>query len=226
MIIAERKPLEEIAAMAAPYENICVLGCNTCVGVCMAGGEKEAEETAALLRIHRKNENKSGEIDVFSIERQCEYEFIDEVLERLKGYDLIISLACGVGVQTMIEHVQSLRVVPGLNTTSMGYPTEQGVWAERCLGCGDCVLHKTMGICPITRCAKSILNGPCGGSADGKCELGDEIDCAWQLIHDRLSSFDRLDDMKEIQPPKDWSTSHHGGPRTTVREDVRIDRGE
>jgi len=226
MIIAERKPLEEIAAMAAPYKKICVLGCNTCVGICMAGGEKEAAETASLLRIHRNKENQEGEVDVFSIERQCEFEFIDEVLERLQGYDLIVSLACGVGVQTMIEHVPNLRVVPGLNTTSMGYPTEQGVWAERCLGCGDCVLHMTMGICPITRCAKSILNGPCGGSAEGKCELGDDIDCAWQLIHDRLSSFSRLSDLTEIQPPKDWSTSHHGGPRTTVREDVRIDRGE
>ncbi len=226
MIIAERKPLEEIAAMAAPYKKICVLGCNTCVGICMAGGEKEARETASLLRIHRKQDNLEGEVDVFSIERQCEFEFIDEVLERLKGYDLIVSLACGVGVQTMIEHVQSLRVVPGLNTTSMGYPTEQGVWEERCLGCGDCVLHLTMGICPITRCTKSILNGPCGGSAEGKCELGEDTDCAWQLIHDRLSSFGRLNDLKEIQPPKDWSSSHHGGPRTSVREDVRIDRGE
>jgi len=226
MIIAERKPLEEIAAMAAPYKKVCVLGCNTCVGVCMAGGEKEAAETASLLRIHRKKENQEGEVDVFSIERQCEFEFIDEVLERLKSYDLIVSLACGVGVQTMIEHVQSLRVVPGLNTTSMGYPTEQGVWSERCLGCGDCVLHLTMGVCPITRCAKALLNGPCGGSAEGLCEVGEDIPCAWQLIHDRLSSFSRLGDLNEIQPPKDWSTSHHGGPRTTVREDVRIDRGE
>jgi len=226
MIIAERKPLEEIAAMAAPYKKICVLGCNTCVGVCMAGGEKEAAETASLLRIHRNKENQEGEVDVFSLERQCEFEFIDEVLERLKSYDLIISLACGVGVQTMVEHVPSLRVVPGLNTTSMGYPTEQGVWSERCLGCGDCVLHLTMGVCPITRCAKTLLNGPCGGSAEGLCEVGEDIPCAWQLIHDRLSSFSRLNDLDEIQPPKDWSTSHHGGPRTTVREDVRIDRGE
>lgn len=226
MIIAERKPLQEITAMSEQAKQICVLGCGTCVTVCMAGGKKEAEETAALLRIHRKKEKIEGTVETFTIERQCEYEFIDEVLEQLKKYDLIISLACGVGVQTMIEHVPSLRVVPGLNTTSMGYPTEQGVWKERCLGCGDCVLHLTMGICPITRCAKSILNGPCGGSVEGKCELGKDIDCAWHLIHERLSSFDRLEDLAEIQPPKDWSTSHHGGPRTTVREDVRIDRRE
>jgi len=226
MIIAERKPLEEIAAMAAPYEKVCVLGCNTCVAVCMAGGEKEAEETAALLRIHRKKNNIDGVVEVSSIERQCEYEMIDEFLEKLKSYDLIVSLACGVGVQTMVDHVSSLRVVPGLNTTSMGYPTEQGVWKENCLGCGNCVLHLTMGICPITRCAKSLLNGPCGGSADGKCEISKDVECAWQLIHDRLAAFGRLEDLAEIQPPKDWSTSHHGGPRTTVREDVRIVHGE
>ncbi len=226
MIIAERKPLEEIAAMVASYEKVCVLGCNTCVAVCMAGGEKEAEETAALLRIHRKKNNIDGVVEVSSIERQCEYEMIDEFLEKLKEYDIIVSLACGVGVQTMVDHVSSLRVVPGLNTTSMGYPTQQGVWKENCLGCGNCVLHLTMGICPITRCCKSILNGPCGGSAEGKCELGKDVDCAWQLIHDRLAAFGRVGELAEIQPPKDWSTSHHGGARTTVREDVRIDRGE
>jgi ferredoxin len=203
-----------------------VLGCGTCVTVCMAGGQKEAEELAALISIHRKKENQDGTVEAFTIERQCEFEYIDQVLERLKGYDAILTLACGVGPQTMVEHVPELRVLPGVNTTSMGYPKEQGVWVERCLGCGDCVLHLTGGICPITRCAKSILNGPCGGSAEGKCELGKDVDCAWHLIHDRLVSLGRLGDLAAIQPPKDWSSSHHGGARTTVREDVRVDRGE
>lgn len=226
MIIAERKPLEEIAAMITPFKRVLVFGCNSCVAVCMAGGQKEAEETAALLRVHRKKANIDGVVDVLSIERQCEYEMLDEVLEKLKDYDVIVSMACGVGVQTIVEHDPSLQVVPGLNTTSMGYPLEQGVWVERCLGCGDCILHLTMGICPITRCAKSILNGPCGGSSEGKCELGKDIDCVWQLIHDRLKAFGRLGELDEIQPPKDWSTSHHGGNRTTVREDVKIDSGQ
>ena len=226
MIIAERKPLEQIVEMLAPYKRICVLGCGTCVTVCMAGGQKEAEELAALISIHRKKENQDGTVEAFTIERQCEFEYIDQVLERLKGYDAILTLACGVGPQTMVEHVPQLRVLPGVNTTSMGYPKEQGVWVERCLGCGDCVLDLTGGICPITRCAKSILNGPCGGSAEGKCELGKDVDCAWHLIHDRLVSLDRLGDLAAIQPPKNWSSSHHGGARTTVREDVRVDRGE
>lgn len=226
MIIAKRKPLDQIMEMLAPYKRICVLGCGTCVTVCMAGGQKEAEELAALIGIYRKKEQQDVTVEAFTIERQCEHEFIDQVVDRLKGYDVIISLACGIGPQTLVEYVPELRVLPGVNTTSMGYPVEQGVWVERCLGCGDCVLHLTQGICPIARCAKSILNGPCGGSAEGKCELGEDIECAWHLIHQRLSEIGRLEDLASIQPPKDWSSSHHGGPRTTVREDVRDDSGE
>ncbi len=226
MITADRKPLDEIFAMLAPYQRICVLGCGTCVTVCMAGGQKEAEELAAAIGIHRKKEKQTGEAEAFTIERQCEFEYIDEVLERLKGYDVVLSLACGVGVQTLVEHVPELIVLPGLNTKSMGYPIEQGVWVERCLGCGDCVLELTQGICPITRCAKSLLNGPCGGSAEGKCEIGNDTECAWHLIHDRLQSQGRLAVLADIQPPKNWSSSHHGGPRTIVREDVKLERGE
>ncbi len=226
MIIAERKPLDELAEVVAPYQKILVLGCGTCVTVCLAGGEKEAQEMASALRIKFKKDRNEKHIDAFTIERQCEYEFVEQVKDKLDQYDVIVSLACGVGVQTITEQYPSLLVMPGLNTKFMGYPLEQGVWSERCLGCGDCVLHFTRGICPITRCAKSILNGPCGGSAEGKCELSPDIECAWHLIHERLSQLGRLAEMNEIQPPKDWSTSHHGGPRTIVREDVRLDSGE
>ena len=225
MIVAERKPLADIMTMLAPYKNICVLGCGTCVTVCLAGGQKEAEETAAAINLHFKNEGKDVNVEAFTIERQCEYEFIDEVLERLKGFDVILSLACGVGVQTIVDHVPELIALPGLNTQFFGYPVEQGVWTENCLGCGDCVLHITQGICPITRCSKSILNGPCGGSQDGVCEISKDVPCAWHLIHERLSKVGKVKDLDEIQPPKDWSTSHHGGVRTIVREDVKLDRG-
>ncbi len=226
MIVGERKPFEQIEEIVDSNSKILVLGCGTCVTVCLAGGQKEAEELAASLRIKCKKDNKQAEVDALTIERQCEYEFVDQVKSRLDEYEIIISLACGVGVQTITERYPSLLVMPGLNTKFMGYPLEQGVWSERCLGCGDCVLHLTRGICPVTRCAKSILNGPCGGSAEGKCELSPEIDCAWHLIHERLSNLGRLKELETIQPPKDWSSSHHGGPRTIVREDVRLDSGE
>jgi len=224
MIIAERKPLQQILKMLSPYRRIGILGCGTCVTVCMAGGQKEAEELAAILTIFRRQEKRPLQVEAFTIERQCEFEYIDQVKDRLANYEVILSLACGVGMQTLVEHRPELLVLPGVDTKFMGYPLEQGVWVERCLGCGDCILHLTGGICPITRCAKGLLNGPCGGSANGKCEVNKNTDCAWHLIYERLAGLDRLQDLQAIQPPKDWSTSHHGGPRTLVRGDVRFDR--
>ncbi|HHX77532.1 MAG TPA: hypothetical protein GX697_04205, partial [Firmicutes bacterium] len=206
-----------------PYRKICVLGCGTCVTVCLSGGEKEARETAAALRLYRKNAGEEAEIGVKTIQRQCEFEFIDEVRDDLSEYEAILSLACGVGVQVMAERLPGMVVLPGLNTKFMGYPVEQGVWLENCLGCGNCVLAETQGICPITRCTKSMLNGPCGGSSNGKCEISQDVDCGWHLIYERLKKANRLESMAEIKPPKDWSTSHHGGPRKIIREDVRLD---
>ncbi len=222
MIVGERKPFEQIFSTLKPFKKVCVLGCGTCVTVCLAGGEKEVQETATALSLFRKKEGEEVEISTKTIQRQCEFEFVDEILEELDDYDVVLSLACGVGVQTMAARLPEKFVLPGLNTKFMGLPLEQGVWQENCLGCGDCVLDKTYGICPITRCTKSMLNGPCGGSQDGKCEISKDTDCGWHLIHERLKKLGKLDIMDPLQPPKDWSTSHHGGPRKIIREDVRL----
>jgi ferredoxin len=222
VIVGERKPLEEILQNLKPFKKVLVLGCGTCVTVCLSGGEKEAQETAAALTLHRKKNGEEVEVTTKTILRQCEYEYIDEIMAELKEADVILSLACGVGVQTLVDKLPEKIVLPGLNTTFFGYPVEQGVWLENCLGCGNCVLDKTQGICPITRCTKSMLNGPCGGSAEGKCEINKELDCGWNLIYERLLKLNQLDAMTAIQPPKDWSSSHHGGPRKMVREDVRL----
>jgi hypothetical protein len=109
-----------------------------------------------------------------------------------------------------------------LNTKFLGLPTEQGVWQERCAACGDCILGLTGGICPIARGSKSLLNGPCGGSEDGHCEISEEVPCAWQLIYDRLSSLNKLDVLLDLQAPKNWRSSRDGGPRRIVREDLRL----
>ena len=220
MIVAERKPLAEIAEMLKPFRKICILGCGTCVTVCLAGGEKEAAETAAALSLLRQKEGQETEISTFTLLRQCEYEYVDDYAKNGLDCDVILSLACGVGVQTMTARLPDKIILPGLNTKFMGYPLEQGLWKENCLGCGDCVLDLTLGICPITRCSKSMLNGPCGGSQEGKCEVSKDVDCAW---HPKMGMAGRMD---TIQPPKDWSTSHHGGPRTIIREDVRLETGE
>ena len=222
MIVAERKPLEEIKGLIADDRKVLILGCGTCVAICFAGGEKQVGLLATELRIARQMEGNPIEITEETVERQCEWEFVDPVEEKARGADVVLSMACGIGVQTIAERFPGVRVVPALNTSFLGQPVEQGVWSERCLACGDCVLGRTAGICPIARCAKSLLNGPCGGSQDGKCEVNPDLDCAWQLIYDRLKAMGRLDDMLEITPPKDWSVAHDGGPRTIVREDLKI----
>jgi ferredoxin len=222
MITAEQKPLEEIKLMLAPYEKVLVLGCGTCVTVCFSGGEKEVGILSSSLRMATRLDGDGKEVVEATVQRQCEYEYNEEVADQLRGSDVVLSLACGIGVQTLSEQFPDVIALPGVNTTFLGQPTEQGVWAERCQACGDCLLDKTAGICPVARCSKTLLNGPCGGSQSGKCEINAEIDCAWQLIYDRLKALDRLEWMLEVEPVKDWSTSRDGGPRQIVREDLRL----
>jgi ferredoxin len=222
MITAEQKPLEEIRQMLAPYRKVLVLGCGTCVTVCFAGGEKEVGILASSLRMATRLAGDPKEVLEATVQRQCEYEYNEEVVDQLRGVDAVLSLACGIGVQTLNEQFVDVVTLPGVNTAFLGQPTEQGVWAERCQACGDCLLDRTGGICPIARCSKTLLNGPCGGSQNGKCEINPETDCAWQLIYDRLKALGRLDWMLDIEPAKDWSTSRDGGPRQIVREDLRL----
>lgn len=222
MIVAEQKSLEELKTLVSGAEKVVVVGCGTCVTVCFAGGAREAAIAASSLRMASKLEGNPQEVTDVTVQRQCEWEYLDQIAEQVKDADIVLSLGCGVGVQAIAEHFEQTWVVPGLNTKFLGLPTEQGVWAERCAACGDCVLGLTGGICPIARCSKSLLNGPCGGSEAGHCEINPEIPCAWQLIYDRLNSLGKLNVLLEFQPPKNWRTSRDGGPRKIVREDLRL----
>jgi len=222
MIIAQQKPLEEIKRMITNHKKVLIVGCGTCVTVCFAGGEKEVGILASALRLATKLEGHNKEIREATVQRQCEYEYNEAIADQIKDADIIVSLACGIGVQTLNEQFPEKLTVPGVNTAFLGQPLEQGVWAERCQACGNCILHLTGGICPIARCAKSLLNGPCGGSQRGKCEVNPNIDCAWQLIYDRLKALGKLDLLLEIQAPKDWRSSRDGGPRKIIREDLQL----
>lgn len=222
MIVAEQKPLEEIKSLIADYENVLVVGCGTCVTVCFAGGEKEAGILASSLRMATKLDGKAKQVDHLVVQRQCEWEYIDPIKEQVDKADIVLSIGCGIGVQALVERFPDAIVVPGLNTTFLGLPTEQGVWEERCAACGECILGLTGGICPIARCAKQLLNGPCGGSQNGMCEINPDTPCAWQLIYDKLESQGRLELIMEIFPAKDWSNSRDGGPRKITREDLRL----
>ena len=222
MIVAEQKQLDEIKKMIAPAERVLVLGCGTCVTVCFAGGSKEVAVLASALRIASRLEGKEKVIDEGTVQRLCEWEYIDPLKPTIEKYDMILSLGCGVGVQALAERFPKARVVPGLNTKFMGMPTKQGEWEERCQACGNCVLDKTGGICPMARCSKQILNGPCGGSQNGKCEINPDVPCAWQLIYEKMNTLGLQDQLLEVTPPKDWTTSRDGGPRRIVRNDLQL----
>ena len=219
MIVGEQKPIKEIKEIVAPYKRLLVLGCGTCVKTCFAGGEDEVAALASLLRLAFRKEGKDIEIEELTIERQCEDAFIQEAARSIARSDAVLSLACGAGVQAVARRFASTPVLPGVNTTFIGVLESQGLFTEECLGCGNCELAKFGGICPITRCAKKLLNGPCGGSRDGKCEVNPDTPCAWQLIIDRLAVLGQLDNLRTLVPPKDWRLSNAGGPRKLVRED-------
>lgn len=220
MITAERKPLEEIMEFVKPHGRILLVGCNECVTVCAAGGRKEVGLLASALQLKSMQAGQTLDIKEMTLERQCDPEYVEELAPFIDQADAVLSMACGCGVQEVARHFKNLPVYPALNTQFMGASERQGVWAERCQGCGDCVLGITGGICPIARCSKRLMNGPCGGSTKGKCEIASDVDCAWQLIWDRMKALGIEKRYEEVMEAKDWQTSRDGGPRKIVREDL------
>lgn len=220
MIIARQKDIKDIAAMLEGCNRVLVVGCGGCVSVCLSGGEKETGILAASLRMMRKVAGKPLQTTTTTLTRQCDPEFLTSLDDLVGEVDAIVSLACGVGVQYLAEKYIDKWVVPAQDTLFAGGALEYGRWEEKCGLCGDCILHRTGGICPVIRCAKSIFNGPCGGSQGGKCELDRDMPCAWQLIYERMKRLGRLQELKAVQPLKDWSRAAGGGPRRMLREDL------
>ena len=224
MIVAEQKPLEEIRRTLTPYERVLILGCGTCMTVCNAGGEREVSFLRHALQVAQaRSENESHAFSEYTVKRQCDPEFLDVLVSRIDDVDAILSLGCGIGVQAIAERFPDLPVLPGINTSFMGMTNELGVWDERCAACGECRLAETGGICPITRCTKGILNGPCAGTKNGKCEANKEIDCAWILIYQRLERLGQLDKMRRYYPPRNFRAVPR--PRRLVST-ASIDTGE
>jgi ferredoxin len=146
MIIAELKKFDELKTLIGDAQNVLVVGCGTCVTVCFAGGSREAQITSAALRMSTKLEGNGRAVTDVTVQRQCEWEYLDQIEDQVNKADVVLSLGCGIGVQAIAEHFPETWVVPGLNTGFLGLPTEQGVWAERCAACGDCILGLTGGI--------------------------------------------------------------------------------
>jgi ferredoxin len=220
MIIADRKPIGELLEMLKDCYRILVLGCKGCVTVCNVGGTKEVGVLASILKIARKKEGRPLHVDEKTIERQCDPEYIAQVKDLVGQYDAVVSMACGVGPQFLSEAYPDQRFFPAVNTTSFGGALQHGIWSERCAGCGTCLIHHFDGMCPIARCSKSLLHGPCGGSARGKCEISKEVDCIWDMIVRKKMEKGRLEDLTKMKPNKDWRTARDGGPRKSVREEL------
>jgi len=213
MIIADRKPIEEIFEMIKEFDKILIVGCKGCVTVCNVGGAKEVDILAAILKIGRKKKQKPLQIDEKTLERQCDLEYIAQIKDTVNKYDAVLSMACGVGLQFLAEAYPNQKFFPAVNTKFFGGATAHGIWEERCAGCGICIVHYFGGLCPIARCSKSLMNGPCGGSAEGKCEIDKNVACIWDLIVRKKMEHERLDDLLDITPAKDWRSAKDGGPR-------------
>jgi hypothetical protein len=228
MIVGTRKPLAELQQMLAGHSKILVAGCDTCVAESACGGRREVAELAAALQLAAQKEGRQVTLLETSVDRQCIQEFLVDVIAAAQEAEAVLSLACGAGVQALAARLETIPVYPALNTQFLGETAARGVWLENCRGCGDCQLGFTGGICPISRCAKRLLNGPCGGCSNGLCEINmahaydPPIPCAWEEICQRLAKLGRLEQLFEVKPSMDWSKAGSGGPRRVVRPDQQL----
>jgi ferredoxin len=216
MIVGQQKQLEEIVEMVKGYEKVLNIGCGGCTSICLAGGQREVDILNGDLNDHFSNAGHPIQLDQFTIERQCNADFFSDLDELLPEYQAVISMACGAGVQFVADRYPKMPVVPALNTTFVGTDRDVGWYEENCRTCGDCILGDTGGICPVTRCAKCLFNGPCGGTrADGSCEVEPETPCAWFEIHKRLKEQKRLELITKVRPARDWENQAR---RTVIQE--------
>jgi ferredoxin len=200
MIIAQRKPFPDIDRALDPYDKILIVGCGTCVAVCLAGGEKEVGLLASQLKLAAGLKGRRIEVGEITVERQCDLEFLEPLCDFVADYDAILSMACGAGVQFLAQLCHFKPIFPGVDTTFIGVNNAMGHYTERCRACHHCYLGITGGICPVTMCPKGLLNGPCGGTWNGKCEVDPLKDCAWSKIYQRLELEGRLENLEEILP--------------------------
>ena len=208
MIITQKKPVEELLAMLEGVTKVAIVGCSSCATSCQTGGEKEVQEMKEFLEANGKEV-----VGTVMPGECCHKLLVKKDLKALKdsGAEAIVGMACGDGVQTVADNVQ-LPVYPSNNTMFLGQVERVGMFNEYCRMCGDCVLGSTGGICPITKCAKSLVNGPCGGQKNGKCEVNPENDCAWIKIYKRLEEIGQLDKLGHTREDKGYAKFSY--PRT------------
>lgn len=211
MIITRLKPLDQVIDTLQPHEKIFIVGCTGCSEICQTGGEAQVENMAWMIR-GVKDVVGSTVLEYPCDARVVNTELYEEVGE--KQVDAFLIMSCGAGIQVISETFDTV-CIPAVDTIGLGETEVLGRYFERCRACGDCVLYDTGGICPVTRCAKGLLNGPCGGQADGKCEVGGWVkDCAWVLIYERLKKLGRLDKFRKYREPRDHELK--AGPQELI----------
>ena len=201
MIITSKKPIEELLGMLEGVKKVAIVGCGNCAAACQTGGEKEVQAMKEFL------EERGFAVVANVVPDECCHKLLvkkETKVLRDCGAEAIVGMACGDGVQTVADNVQ-LPIYPANNTMFLGQVERVGMFNEYCRMCGDCVLGSTGGICPITMCAKSLVNGPCGGQKNGKCEVDPNNDCAWIKIYNRLEAIGQLDKLGQTRADKGYA---------------------
>jgi hypothetical protein len=204
MLLSQQKPLEEILSFLEGEKNIFILGCNGCAEASGTGGRPQVLEMKEALEKAGKKVTGFSVVD-FLCEKALVQSRLRGKVKEVKAADSILAMTCGVGVQA-VAAVSNKVTHPACNTLPLGGMRGEWRGSERCRECGDCVLDLTGGICPLTTCSKSLLNGACGGTTkEGKCEVDQEMECGWRLIYEKLEKLGQLEKLRQIYEPKDHS---------------------
>ena len=205
MIVTEQKDLENIICLIQK-DPVFIVGCSQCATLCKTGGEDEIKKMVSILKI--KNIDVTGWV---VLDPACHFlndkRILKSYKDKIKKAKKVLVLACGNGVQTVAEIIDNVEIIPGLNTLFLGEIKSANDFEKRCNLCGECIQYLFDGLCPISRCPKNMLNGPCGGSINGKCEISKDLDCIWELIINKFDKEKKLFLLKRIVEPKDWSKS-------------------
>jgi hypothetical protein len=207
MIITKQKDIKDILKYLEGETKVFLIGCGECSTTCKTGGEDEVK--AMRLSLEQAGKVVTGYCMPTApcVAAKVKTE-LAKSRKAIEEADSILVLACGLGIQSVKDNLRIDKPVHiACDTVFMGQVAANGAFFERCSACGDCVLELTGGICPVTRCPKGLMNGPCGGQNKGKCEVGKDSDCAWILIYNELKKKDKLHLLKEIRSPKDHSKS-------------------
>ena len=204
--ITQKKQEEEIERLLKGLNRIFVIGCGTCTTLTRTGGDPEVR--AMKKELSAKGKIVTGQTVVPVACDNLTREFLSDFGEQIDQADVLLIMSCAFGVQTIARQLKKM-VVPALDTLFIGKETAVGLFDEICTQCGTCIIGETGGICPVTNCHKGLVNGPCGGTNHGKCEIDVAKDCVWTLIYNRLQELGRLDSMRRYQKPR----NHQGEPK-------------